>query len=42
MPLLEWRRAMADEDWVDLFASDDAEWARRMEANAIADAEAVK
>jgi NAD(P)-dependent dehydrogenase (short-subunit alcohol dehydrogenase family) len=42
MPLLQWRLGMSDEDWVDLYASDDEEWARRMQANSVADAEAVK
>ena len=30
-PFLEWRRGMSDEEWVDLYASDDETWARRME-----------
>jgi hypothetical protein len=42
MPLLQWRLGMSDEDWVDLYASDDEEWARRMQANSVADAEPVK
>jgi hypothetical protein len=41
MPLLQWRLGMSDEDWVDLYASDDEEWARRVQANSIADAEPV-
>jgi len=36
VPLLEWRLGMSDEDWVDLYASDDEEWARRMQRDAAA------
>lgn len=42
MPLLEWRRGMSDEEWVDRYASDDEEWARRMQGDPIADSAAVK
>jgi NAD(P)-dependent dehydrogenase (short-subunit alcohol dehydrogenase family) len=31
IPFLEWRRAMTDEEWVDLNASDDETWYRRIE-----------
>lgn len=31
VPFLEWRRSMADEEWVDLFASEDETWYRRLE-----------
>jgi NAD(P)-dependent dehydrogenase (short-subunit alcohol dehydrogenase family) len=31
LPLLEWRRSFSDEDWVELNASDDETWRRRME-----------
>jgi NAD(P)-dependent dehydrogenase (short-subunit alcohol dehydrogenase family) len=30
-PFLQWRRAMTDEEWVDLNASDDDTWNSRME-----------
>jgi NAD(P)-dependent dehydrogenase (short-subunit alcohol dehydrogenase family) len=42
VPLLEWRLGMSDEEWVDLYASDDEEWVRRMQGDAAAGAEPVK
>ncbi len=32
-PLLEWRKQMTDEEWVDLYASDDETWSRRVQQN---------
>ena len=31
VPFLDWRRSMTDEEWVDLFASEDETWYRRLE-----------
>ena len=30
-PFLQWRSQMTDEEWVDLYASDDETWYRRIE-----------
>jgi hypothetical protein len=30
-PLVEWRRKMSDEEWVDLYASDDENWYTKLE-----------
>ena len=32
-PFLQWRKAMSDEEWVDLNASDDETWYRRVESD---------
>src|SRR5271165_6621554 len=34
-PLLDWRRGMTDEEWVDLHSSDDEEYFRRVENSAV-------
>jgi NAD(P)-dependent dehydrogenase (short-subunit alcohol dehydrogenase family) len=33
VPLLQWRSRMTDEEWVDLYASDDDTWYRRIESD---------
>ena len=37
VPLLEWRSGMTDEEWVDLHASDDETYFRRLDVNAVRD-----
>jgi NAD(P)-dependent dehydrogenase (short-subunit alcohol dehydrogenase family) len=36
-PLLQWRKQMTDEEWVDLYASDDETWSHRMARNPATD-----
>jgi len=40
VPLLEWRSGMTDEEWVDLHASDDETYFRRLDVNAVRDSPA--
>ena len=35
VPLLDWRRGMTDEEWVDLHSSDDEEYFRRLERDTV-------
>ena len=37
VPLLQWRSGMTDEEWVDLHASDDETYFRRLDVNAVRD-----
>ena len=40
VPLLQWRSGMTDEEWVDLHASDDETYFRRLDVNAVRDSPA--